>query len=147
MPGDTIYVTGKLGAAMLGYEALRDGAGEDSTAYRRPMARLPEGQALAPVVSAIMDISDGLLLDAWRMGRASDVTMAIDSGAVPIAAPEDRRMDALRWGDDYELLFTAPANAAIPVKAARIGTVLEKGDEPLLLDGAVPRGRLGFEHS
>jgi thiamine-monophosphate kinase len=147
MPGDTIYVTGGLGAAMLGYEALRDGAGKDSTAYRRPMARLPEGQALAPVVSAIMDISDGLLLDAWRMGQASDVTMSIDSGAVPIAAPEDRRMDALRWGDDYELLFTAPADAAIPVKATRIGTVLEKRDEPLLLDGALPQGRLGFEHS
>jgi len=111
------------------------------------MARLPEGQALAPMVSAIMDISDGLLLDARRMGRASDVTMSIDSGAVPIAAPEDRRMDALRWGDDYELLFTAPADAAIPVKATRIGTVLEKGCEPLLLDGAVPQGRLGFEHS
>jgi thiamine-monophosphate kinase len=132
---------------MLGYEALRDGAGKDSTAYRRPIARLPEGQALAPVVSAIMDISDGLLLDAWRMGQASDVTMAIDSGAVPISTPEDRRMDALRWGDDYELLFTAPANVAIPVKTTRIGTVLEKGEVPLLLDGEVPQGRLGFEHS
>jgi len=148
VPGDAVYVTGPLGAAMTGYEALRDSSGEDSTHYRRPLARLPEGQALAPHVSAMMDISDGLLLDAARMARASGVTMALEAAAVPIATAEARRQDALRWGDDYELLFTAPADSALPVRTHRIGLVERAGSAPLLLDG-VPLGeadRLGYEH-
>jgi len=147
-PGDAIYVTGELGAAMMGFEALRDGSGADNTAYRRPLARLDEGQALAPLVTAMMDISDGLLLDAWRLAGASDVTLALDSKAVPIAAPEERRLDALRWGDDYELLFTLPPGTAPPVPATRIGTAEPKGFVPLFLDGeplANSEG-LGWQH-
>ncbi|MDE2410973.1 MAG: thiamine-phosphate kinase, partial [Sphingomonadales bacterium] len=106
-PGDTIWITGALGAAMAGFEALQTGHG-DSLAYRRPFARLAEGWALAPHVTAMMDVSDGLLLDASRMAEASGVTLAIDSAAVPIATDEARRSEALRWGDDYELLFTLP---------------------------------------
>lgn len=145
--GDGLYVTGALGAAMMGFEALRDRTGADSSAYRRPQARLAEGQALAPLVTAMMDISDGLLLDAWRMGTASGVTMAIDSASVPIAVPEDRRDEALRWGDDYELLFTAPADTGFPCPVHRIGAV-RTGKVPLELDGepiADPEG-LGYQH-
>ena len=70
--GDAIYVTGPVGAAMLGFEALRDGKAKDSTAYLRPAPLLAEGRALAPHVTAMMDISDGLLLDCWRMASAGD---------------------------------------------------------------------------
>ncbi|MEO6153996.1 MAG: thiamine-phosphate kinase [Croceibacterium sp.] len=146
--GDGLYVTGSLGAAMMGFEALRDGSDADSTAYRRPLARLAGGQALAPLVSAMMDISDGLLLDCWRLAEASGVTLAIESTCVPIAAPEHRRLDALRWGDDYELLFTAPAGTTLPVPATRIGTVEPRGLAPLFLDGeplATADG-LGYQH-
>lgn len=143
--GDEIWITGLLGAAMLGLEALKAGTG-DSLAYRRPQALLAEGQALAPHVSAMMDVSDGLLLDAWRMAEASGVTLAIDSAAVPIATPEHRRTEALRWGDDYQLLFTAPPGAAIPVPAYRIGMVQKRGEAPLLLDDTAPAGQLGYEH-
>jgi thiamine-monophosphate kinase len=149
-PGDGLYVTGPLGAAMLGCEALRDGTGEDSTAYRRPMARLPHGQALAPLVSAMMDISDGLLLDSWRMAEASQATFAIQSVAVPIATPRARQAEAMRWGEDFELLFTAaPGPAPLPVKAWRIGAVQPRGNSPLLLDGEAlsgPEG-LGYVHA
>ena len=145
-PGDTLWLTGELGAAMMGFEALRDGTGADSTAYRRPYPRLAEGRALAPHVTAMMDVSDGLLLDAWRMAEASAVTLAIDSGAVPVAAPEDRRLDALRWGDDYELLFTLPGGTSPPVPATRIGSVLLSDDASLLLDGEPPEGPLGYQH-
>lgn len=144
-PGDTLWITGPVGAAMLGFEALRSGSG-DSLAYRRPQALVAEGQALAPVVSAIMDVSDGLLLDASRMANASGVTIAIDRAAVPITAGEDRRDGALRWGDDYQLLFTLPAGAQSPVKASRIGAAEPRREEPLLLDGAPVSGPLGFEH-
>ena len=39
----------------------------------------------------------------------------------------------MRWGDDYQLLFTAPPSAQLPVMAAPIGTI-EEGEPPLLLD-------------
>lgn len=143
--GDALWITGPVGAAMLGMEALKAGTG-DSTAYRRPIALLAEGQRLAPVVSAIMDVSDGVLLDASRMATASGVTIAVDRMAVPIAAPEQRRDEALRWGDDYQLLFTLPAGIIPPCPASRIGTVVERQDTPVLLDGAPVSGRLGYEH-
>ena len=147
-PGDAVWLTGEVGAAMLGFEALRDATGGDALRYLRPLARLAEGQALAPLVTARMDVSDGLLLDAWRMAEASQVSLAIDGAAVPIAAPEPRRFDALRWGDDYELLFTLPAGVEPPIPAARIGAVESRGFVPLFLDGepiANSEG-LGWEH-
>jgi thiamine-monophosphate kinase len=143
--GDDLWLTGPVGAAMLGFEALMAGSG-DSLAYRRPSALLAEGRALAPLVSAMMDVSDGLLLDAQRMAVASRVTFDIDRMAVPIAAPEARRDEALRWGDDYQLLFTAPPGTSIPVTAHRIGNALPQGTAPLLLDGVEPTGELGYEH-
>jgi thiamine-monophosphate kinase len=147
-PGDGLWLTGAVGAAMLGFEALHAGSGADAQAYLRPMARLAEGAALAPLVNAMMDVSDGLLLDAWRLAEASEVSLAIDSAAVPIAAPDARRFDALRWGDDYELLFTLPAGVDPPVAATRIGSVEPRGFVPLFLDGEpiANRDGLGYEH-
>lgn len=146
--GDSVWLAGAVGAAMLGFEALRDKTGADSAAYRRPTPLLAEGRALAPHVSAMMDVSDGLLLDASRIAAASGVTIDIDTGVVSIAAPEARRGEALRWGDDYALLFTAPPSLEPPVTATRIGTVLRRGKHPLLLDGVppAPGDRLGFTH-
>jgi thiamine-monophosphate kinase len=132
---------------MIGLEALRAGQG-DSLAYRRPQALLAEGRALAPLVTAMMDVSDGLLLDACRISRASGATLAIDRAAVPIATPEARRDEALRWGDDYQLLFTAPPSAPLPIAGYRIGEVLEGGNAPLLIDGTpfTEADGLGYEH-
>jgi thiamine-monophosphate kinase len=132
---------------MMGFEVLRAGSG-DSRAYRRPEALLAQGRALAPHITAMMDVSDGLLLDASRMARASRVTLQIDGAAVPIAAPESRRGDALRWGDDYQLLFAAPAGATLPIAAHRIGTAILQDRTPVLLDG-LPLSEtdgLGYEH-
>lgn len=146
-PGDGLYLTGPVGGAMLGLEALRSGHG-DSLAYRRPRALITEGQALAPAVTAMMDVSDGLLLDACRIARASGVTLAIDRAAVPIAAPEARRDEALRWGDDYQLLFTARPAVPLPISAHCIGEVRQAGNAPLLLDGKplTEADGLGYEH-
>lgn len=147
-PGDAIWLTGSLGGAMAGLEALKAGSG-DSAAYRRPQARLADGLALAGQVTAMMDVSDGLLLDALRMATASVATFAISSAAVPIAVPENRRAEALRWGDDYELLFTLPAGTQPAAPAMCIGEVLAPGENALLLDGkALPAGdKPGFVHS
>ncbi len=145
--GDCLYLTGPVGAAMLGLDALQAGSG-DSSAYRRPVALLAAGQALAPHVSAMMDVSDGLLLDASRMAAASAVTFAIHRAAVPIATPEARRDEALRWGDDYQLLFTVPRDAVLPIPAHRIGEAVAQGGSPLLIDGAAPApgDKLGYQH-
>ena len=145
--GDGVFVTGTLGAAMLGHDALTGGGEADTAAYLRPTPLLAEGRALAPLVSAMMDVSDGLLLDAWRLGTASGDTLELDSAAVPVA-DETRRNDCLRWGDDYQLLFTAPADAALPLAASRIGTVAPLDHGPLRLDGRPlsPEDGLGYTH-
>lgn len=145
--GDTLWLTGAVGGAMIGLEALRAGSG-DSTAYRRPVARLAEGIALAPQVTAMMDVSDGLLLDARRMAAASGACLAIAGAAVPLICPEARRAEALRWGDDYELLFTLPAGVTPAVPATCIGTARPGPAGTILLDGIAPDASesLGFEH-
>ena len=153
--GDSLWITGPVGAAMMGYEALMAGSQDAARteAYRRPRALLVEGQALAPHVTAMMDVSDGLLLDASRIARASGVTLAIDSAAVPLSrslgsAPEERRADALRWGDDYQLLFTLPPGATPPVPAVQIGIARAQTPAPILLDGTPlsETDGLGYHH-
>ena len=145
--GDALWVTGIIGAAMVGFEALRDGTGVDASAYTRPMARLGEGAALAPLATAMMDVSDGLLLDAFRMARASGVSLALDSGSVPVADPS-RVTQCMTWGDDYELLFALPAAIEPPVAATRIGSAEPLGFAPLFLDGEPVSNAegLGYQH-
>ena len=141
--GDLVHVTGTLGRAMLGFE----GASAHLAAFHRPLPRLAEGAALAPHVTAMMDVSDGLLLDCWRMAEASGVTITLDPGAIPVADPA-RRDACLRWGDDYELLFTAPAAACLPVPATCIGQVAARSAAPLIL-GETPISapdNLGYRH-
>ncbi|MDE2563528.1 MAG: thiamine-phosphate kinase [Sphingomonadales bacterium] len=147
--GDAVWITGPVGAAMQGFEALRDGdTSADTAAYRRPVALLAEGRMLAPRVTAMMDVSDGLLLDASRLAEASGATIWLDSFRVPFAPglPPDRRDEAMRWGDDYQLLFTLPAESEPPCPAHRIGDVRPRADAPVLLDGAPATGHLGWQH-
>ncbi|MBB3956152.1 thiamine-phosphate kinase [Novosphingobium sediminicola] len=145
--GDLVYITGPIGGAMVGLEALREkGPAKSSLAYRRPLARIAEGQALAPFVTAMMDVSDGLLLDASRIAKASKVTINLESAAIPLACPPERRDEALRWGDDYQLLLTAPPELALPLPMHRIGVVGKRQEAPVLINGAVPLGSLGYQH-
>lgn len=138
-PGDAIWVTGEIGAA------FRDFA-TDGPAYLRPRPRLSEGRALARHVTAMMDVSDGLLLDASRMAEASNCTAELTLDAIPFASATSDRLAATTWGDDYELLFAAPAGFTPPVPATRIGTFTARGTAPLLLDGALPPATLGYQH-
>jgi thiamine-monophosphate kinase len=77
---------------------------------------------------------------------SASAARSLASQDVPIAVPEARRAEALRWGEDYELLFTLPAAIGPPVSAWRIGEVRERGEASLLLDGKVPAEPLGYEH-
>ena len=167
-PGDHLWVSGTIGDAGAGLKLLRGGQTEPAglvERYRNPRPRLEAGARLAPVVTAMMDVSDGLLIDAGRMAAASGCRAAIELDAVPLSrefldfAGEDRaaRLDAATAGDDYELLFTAPPAAAhgllglaeeIGLPLSRIGA-FGPGRGLVLTDEGeiVPLpDRLGFEH-
>ena len=141
---DTIWLCGTIGAAMLGYE---QGGGPHARAFHRPAPLLQEGQALAPVVTAMMDVSDGLLLDASRIAVASRVTLDISTISMNIA-DRSRIRECLSWGDDYALLFTCGEHISPPIPASPIGKVTVAGPHPVLIDGDAPAPdeRLGFQH-
>ena len=145
--GDALWLVGDLGAAMLGFEHLRDNTGRDHAAYSRPLALLPQGQALAPLAHAMMDVSDGLLLDTYRMAQASGVSLALDSTAMPLA-DRSRALECMTWGDDYALLAALPEGLEPPVAATRIGTAEPLGFAALFLDGEALTNpeALGYTH-
>ncbi len=146
-PGDRLWVTGLIGEAMAGFGAVDATVGQLDR-FHRPTPRIEEGAALAPHVTAMMDVSDGLLLDAQRMALASGVTIDIDPALVPMALPPARRDAGMRWGDDYELLFTLANERAPPCPATLIGLVTKRGAHPLTL-AKVPPGEdctLGYYH-
>ena len=157
--GDIVYVTGTLGDSLAGFELIDAGfdeVGPLADAFNRPVARLADGQKLAPIVSAMMDVSDGLLLDAERLARASQIGIEIDLACVPLSPRYisyrtdslESRMQAASWGDDYQLLFTASPEAGIPVPATAIGRVVSGGGLTLK-DGVNPvklPPTLGYQH-
>ena len=160
--GDAIWVSGTIGDAGLGLAMAR---GEVAPVkklvdrFRRPTPRLALGQALVGTATACIDVSDGLLIDADRLGRASGALLAIDLAAVPITAGPltqnlaDRLVRATA-GDDYELLFTAAPDADVTAlaertkdRATRIGTVTAGLGVRVDFDGNdVTPTRLGWEH-
>ncbi len=141
--GDALFVTGTLGRAMLGFE----GGTEHLEAFNRPRPLLTEGRTLAPHVTAMMDVSDGLLIDVFRMAEASNVSISVDTSSVPVAASK-RADECMRWGDDYELLFTLPPDSQPPVQATLVGRIEPCGFAPLVLDGhpIVNADGLGYQH-
>lgn len=122
--GDVIYVSGQLGEAELGLRLMRDRKGRPDLENQRirkhlyPEPRLALGRWLGArrLVTAAMDISDGLSSDLHRLCEASNVGAAVFGPMVPAvsltAAERSAGMDGLQMaldgGDDYELLFTVP---------------------------------------
>ncbi|MCY1176736.1 Thiamine-monophosphate kinase [compost metagenome] len=156
--GDALYVTGTIGDAGAGLTIARGESGPADllAAYRRPQPRLAEGQALAPLVHAMMGVSDGLLIDAHRMAQASGLAVTIDLAQVPLsdsyrAVTGDTRaarLAAATAGDDYQLLFAFAPDHTPPVPATRIGSFAHGEGLTLSEDGAAVElpARLGFQH-
>ncbi len=158
--GDALYVAGNIGDAGLGLaiaRGQRNGPDALLDAYRRPAPMLESGRMLAPIVSAMMDVSDGLLIDALRLAEASGVRLSIDLDAIPLSAVaialagDDRaaRLHAATSGDDYALLFTAAMPLPpVPGRITRIGQATRgKGLHLYDRGGAVPfPERLGWLH-
>ena len=130
-PGDRIYVTGELGGAAATLKLLSSGQKLRSTAFGHhfhPMPRIAVGRILREkgLVSAMIDISDGLSTDLAHICDESGVGAEIQAEAIPRAsigrpAHQVDLQFALHGGDDYELLFTAPRGKPVPTRIAGVG--------------------------
>ena len=138
-PGDLLYVTGEVG---------------NSFASRHHLTftpRLDEGIFLRGNATAMLDISDGLLLDARRLARASQVDLKLDAARVPLRAGATLP-GALSDGEDYELLFTAPPGLERRwqgdlAKLTAVGEVLPGPGRVIDADGnEYNLERCGYEH-
>ena len=148
-PGDTLWVTGSVGAAAAGLAMLRETAearGPSVDRYLAPTARWREGLALAAVraASAAIDVSDGLGAAVRQLSEASELGARIDADLVPVA-PDARRwferrgadpLAAVLDSDDYELLVAVPARSEGRLRALRARTAT-----PLTRIGVVTKAR------
>lgn len=165
--GDVLWLVGTLGDSAAGLELLctdHESTGPLVDVYRRPVPQLAAGQALAVHANAMMDVSDGLLLDAMRMAEASALNAEIDLDAIPLskAFVAERsgdlaaRLFAATGGDDYALLVAMPVEVdplrlSLPrgTTIARIGTLAAEGSLLSLSSGGSPvplPEQLGHEH-
>jgi thiamine-monophosphate kinase len=166
-PGDALWVAGTLGDAAAGLAVLTadpKATGLLVDIYRRPVPLLAVGEALAPHARASMDVSDGLLLDAFRMAEASGCGLTIDLATLPLSAaffaergPHiEARMFAATGGDDYALLFACapefdPFTLPLPsgTRIVRVGTFVNAGVGLTLTNEGDPiplPETLGYEH-
>jgi len=165
--GDALWVVGTLGDSAAGLDQLRADAKAASVLvdiYRRPIPQLGAGELIAPHAHAMMDVSDGLLLDAQRMAEASGCVAEINFDALPLSdgfiesrgGDLEARMYAATAGDDYALLAALPpeldpATLSLPqgTTIARIGRLLAGAPRIAVVSGGFPvelPERLGFEH-
>lgn len=123
--GDRIFVTGTIGDAVLGLEARR-GKLTDETGFLTRRSLLPDprvGLQLAGLVSAAIDVSDGLVQDLAHICRGSGLAAVIQAEAVP-ASPQamalgpDYLEQRLTGGDDYELILSVPPENTEALQAA-----------------------------
>jgi thiamine-monophosphate kinase len=158
--GDVVAVAGELGRAARGLRTLftrfTDAAGDpvavdervlgpaeltDLAAQLRPSPPVWLGPDAADAgATAMMDVSDGLVLDATRLAAASGVTLALESallGADPASA--------LSGGEDHALLATFPVRRPLPHGFVRVGVVQPRGADAVLVDGRPYEGRGGWD--
>jgi thiamine-monophosphate kinase len=172
-PGDLLYVTGALGGAAAGLARLAELAEAQSgrlnppripkrleallAAHLYPQPRVSQGLWLQRrgLVSAALDLSDGLSTDLAHLCEESGVAAEVDAALLPLGlgATLDQ---ALHGGEDYELLFSAPPAARLPraiggVAVTRIGRILKaRSGQPAVIlltqEGPKPLEPHGWEH-
>lgn len=113
-PGDDLWITGEIGGPRRGFLARAEGVENTWTGTLRTPVLPPLATAglIARHSTAAMDVSDGLLGDARSLAEASGAGVEIALDLVPFAggaADLAEMLDLSTWGDDYQLLFTAPA--------------------------------------
>ena len=119
-PGDLLVLTGPLGAAGA---AFREGR------LSRPPLRVDEGKRLAEVATAMLDVSDGLAVDAAHIAERSGCRLAIELERVPLAPGAE--LADVGFGEDYELLAATPD----PLEFTVVGRCEEGSGVVLTLHG------------
>jgi thiamine-monophosphate kinase len=157
--GDGLWLAGSVGLAAAGFRALERGLGSDSrlaaavAAWRRPVALVDAGMAMASVAHAAVDVSDGLARDAGHLAEASGVRALLDQGAlaseaslrdVALALGEDPVDLALHGGEDYALLVASP----VAIEGFRRVGEVRQGQGLVLRTptGEAPVEPRGFDH-
>jgi thiamine-monophosphate kinase len=170
--GDVLLITGPCGGSAAGLRVLRAALGRHeqgsfqqdaaeqgaveralATAYRRPVARLAEGEAARLAgAHALIDVSDGLALDLHRLADASGVGFALES--IPVADGATLE-EALGGGEDYELIvaidpqdvgtYASRCAAAGLRPPLPIGVTCADPTDRRLGDGELDR--LGWQHA
>lgn len=143
-PGDDLWVTGTIGDAALGLLAAQgeyEDVDQDDRDYLINQYRIPQppvafGRRLCSVVSAALDVSDGLLGDLQKLCIASGVSALVQPEAVPLSSSARSMLGTdpelfsamLSGGDDYQILFSAPADRGERVvkEAEAVGTMTTK---------------------
>lgn len=158
-PGDVLVVTGPVGASHAGLRALQAGEISFDEIVRKhcaPHCRLDLIPKIAEAAHAMIDITDGLAIDLYRICRASACGATLTAGDIPIH-PEARKLaerlgeDALDWalggGEDYELLVAMPAHRYTREFGVIIGTI-DSGGECYLRRGdcVLNLPELGYDH-
>ncbi|MDQ4057650.1 MAG: thiamine-phosphate kinase [Actinomycetota bacterium] len=148
--GDALCVTGALGGAAGGLLALNgeDAPGAELAALierqLRPRARVAEGEALAGLVTAMIDISDGLAVDLGHLTDSSGVGCDVDIALIPVdpglprlASTDAAQSEALAitGGEDFELLFTIDEGHLDEAGAALAGTGTRSTRIGVITDG------------
>jgi thiamine-monophosphate kinase len=163
--GDRLWLAGTLGDSAAGLALLEsDGSASGPLVdiYRRPIPLLEMGIALAPHAKAMMDVSDGLLIDLARLCEASGCGAEVDLDALPLSrafiaergSDRSARLFAATGGDDYALLASLPADLdplslSLPEAPTLtcIGRLARRGLKLTDRDGDVPPPEtLGYEH-
>jgi thiamine-monophosphate kinase len=170
MPGDRLFVSGTLGDSALGLALLKGESAVGLSAaardfliarYRVPQPRVALGPQLIGFAHAMLDISDGLIADLGHLCSTSGCGAVIRAPSLPLspaaqlllAAAPSLNHAVTGGGDDYELLFAAPAAAtdailvasrACGVAVTEIGHV-EEGNGVVLLDAAGQRVSVDVE--
>lgn len=150
--GDTVFTSGPLGSAALGWRLLERGLGTGPFVgrWREPRPRLDLVGVIRP--SACIDVSDGLCADLGRLCAASGVGARVELARIPVdeghaAAATTNGLDpdelVLTGGEDYELIFTARASSV----GTPIGTIQE-GNAVVVVerDGGERENRGGHQH-
>jgi thiamine-monophosphate kinase len=171
LPGDDLWVSGQPGLAALGLASLQgrvrlDDAAHALAALHHPTPRVELGLALRGLAHAMLDVSDGLVGDLGHLCERSGCGAVLEVSALPLAALVETGADKalarqclLAGGDDYELLFAAPASVRGDVEAlarrmglpvSRIGSLTLPSARPVLLreaDGSTHEpGLSGYDH-
>jgi thiamine-monophosphate kinase len=172
--GDDLFVSGTIGDAALGLRILQEkgkikGAERLIKKHLSPCPRIELGQAIAKHhwATAMIDVSDGLLIDTSHLTQESGVGARVWEGRIPLSRlyrkwighfSKEPYQLALSGGEDYELLFTAPPELrerisslarSLGIPITRIGEILpaKQGLHIIKKDGKeYSPSHLGFEH-